>query len=214
MSDSSAARASVDPHVLRTVEQLRELIGVPKPPVVREVIVGSTIDAMARNFIAASPFLLLATADAAGGVDISPKGDPAGFVHVQDETTLLIPDRAGNKLAIGHCNLLQNPELALLFLIPGTGETLRVTGSAELTREPALLERLSVRGKPALLVIRVRVREVFFHCPRALMRSELWHPAGWPQPHPISVGRFLASRLRQGDGFAAAVDEAFRSEGI
>jgi uncharacterized protein len=203
-----------DPHAIRTVDQLREVIGAPRPPVVREVVVGSTIDALARDFIAASPFLLLASADASGALDVSPKGDPAGFVHVLDETTLVIPDRPGNKMAIGHCNLLQNPQIALLFLIPGTGETLRICGTAELTRDPALLERLAMRGKPALLAIRVRVREVFFHCPRALMRSELWKPEHWSTPHPISVGRFLASRLQQGDGFAAAVDEAYRKEGL
>jgi uncharacterized protein len=208
MSDSS------DPHVIRTVEQLREVIGAPRPPVVREVVVGSTIDALARDFIAASPFLLLATADASGALDLSPKGDPAGFVHVLDETTLIIPDRPGNRMAIGHGNLLQNPQIALLFLIPGTGETLRVCGSAELTRDPALLERLAMRGKPAVLAIRVRVREVFFHCPRALMRSELWRAERWPERHPISVGRFLASRMQQGEGFAAAVDEAFAKEGL
>lgn len=203
-----------DPHSIRTVEQLREVIREPTAPVVREVIVGRSIDAMAREFIAASPFLLLATADASGAIDISPKGDPAGFVHVLDETTLLIPDRAGNRMAIGHSNLLQSPEVALLFLIPGTGETLRVTGTADLTRDPALLERLAARGKPALLVVRIRVREVFFHCPRAFMRSELWRPERWPERHPVSVGRFLAARLQQDDRFATAVDEQFKKQGL
>jgi PPOX class probable FMN-dependent enzyme len=201
-------------HRIRTLEQLREIIGTPSPPVTLDVVVGTTLDRMAREFIAASPFLLLATADSEGRIDISPKGDPAGFVHIENDTTLVIPDRKGNKLAIGHQNLLENPAIALLFLIPGTGETLRVTGSAELTCDPDLLPRLAARGKPPQLAIRVFVREVFFHCPRALMRSELWNPAKWPERHPISVGRFLAERLRKNEEFAEFVDHAFQKEGI
>ena len=135
------------------------------------------LDRNARQFIALSPFLLLGTAGADGRADVSPRGDPPGFVTVLDEKTLLIPERPGNNLLDSLSNIVANPEVGLLFLIPGFDETLRVNGRAELVRDPALLAPLAVAGKQPKLAIRVAVREVYLHCARSFRRARLWDPA-------------------------------------
>ncbi|MBW2244001.1 MAG: pyridoxamine 5'-phosphate oxidase family protein, partial [Deltaproteobacteria bacterium] len=137
-------------------------------------------------FIERSPFLVLSTSNKDGLLDASPKGDGPGFVLVESDRSLVIPDRPGNGLAMGHLNVLENPRVGLLFLIPGTNETLRVNGCAELTRNPALLERLAARGKPAVLAIRVEIEECFFHCGKAFIRSNLWQPEQWGERHRVS----------------------------
>ena len=144
-----------DSHLLTTTEQVRAIIG-KELPVVRAKLF-QALDETATAFIQRSPLLLLATADADGRPDVSPKGDGPGFMASEDDHTLLIPDRKGNELIVGLQNILANPRVALLFRAPGTGETLRVHGSAQLTADPKLVERLSARGQPALLAIRVRV---------------------------------------------------------
>jgi PPOX class probable FMN-dependent enzyme len=138
------------------------------------------LNSQCRAFIANSPFVLVASADATGELDISPKGDPAGFVRVLDDTTLAIPDRPGNRRADTFLNLLQRPQVALLFLIPGKGETLRVNGSAVIVRDPWLREQMAVDGKVPELATVVTVREAFFHCPKCFARSGVWQPAQWP----------------------------------
>lgn len=191
-------------HRITSVAQLRALVG--EPSAVTPLKLGTTLDDTARDFIARSPFLLLATSDAQGRLDVSPKGDPAGFVLVEDERTLVLPDRKGNRLVFGHQNVLENPQVALIFLVPGTGETLRVSGTAELTVEPALLARLSARGQPAILAVRVHVAECFFHCARAFLRAGLWEPDQWGTPLRISFGTLLAPRAGGDDAMAAAID--------
>ncbi len=193
-----------DPHRITRVEEISEILGAPNELTPLKVL--SALDEMTRDFIARSPFVVLSTADAAGNLDISPKGDPAGFVLVEDDRSIAIPDRSGNKLAFGHRNILQNPHVAVLFFSPGTPETLRVNGTAELTRDPALLERLHARGKPPLLAIRVAIDEVFYHCPKAFMRAELWKPETWPQRQRISMGKVRARRLGKDGEFASSVD--------
>jgi len=141
-------------------------------------------------------------------VDASPKGDAPGFVWVENEKTLVIPDRPGNKLAYGHVNILENSKVGVLFLIPGTPETLRVNGTAELTVDPELLEQLAARGKPAVLAIRVHVEECFFHCAKAFMRSKLWQPQAWPERQKISFGRMFAKVTGADETAAKAIDEA------
>ena len=134
------APANVTPDRITTVEQLRAILGEPSPTT--RMKLWTRLEPPAIEFISRSPFLLLRTADAAGFQDVSPKGDGPGFVAVENENTLLIPDRKGNKLLFGLQNILANPQVGIVFLIPGTGETLRVNGTAELTAAPATLARL------------------------------------------------------------------------
>ncbi len=195
-----------DPHVIQSEAELRELIGDPSPTT--EAKVEDHLDAFARDFLARCPFLVLGTADAEGALDASPKGDAPGFVLVEDDQTIVIPDRPGNKLAYGHLNLLRNPRVGVLFMIPGTPETLRINGRAELTRDPELLERLAARGRPAVLAIRVRVDQCFFHCAKAFLRSNLWKPEKWGEPHRVSFGEIFAARTGSEASVARAYDEA------
>jgi PPOX class probable FMN-dependent enzyme len=199
-----------DPHIIRSVEQLRQAVGAEIPGL--ELKNQSELNEFAIDFLARAPFLVLGTANAAGHLDASPKGDEPGFVLVEDEHTLVIPDRPGNKLVYGHLNILNNPKVGILFLIPGTPETLRVNGTAELTNEPELLQRLAARGKPAVVAIRVRVEECFFHCAKAFIRSHLWQPESWPERQKISFGRMLAKQTGGDEESAQAIDEMVEAD--
>jgi PPOX class probable FMN-dependent enzyme len=202
-----------DAHRIETVEQLRERMGTPSPGLEGKVL--ERVDRFAREFIARSPFLILSTADAEGRMDASPKGDAEGFVAVADDRTLLIPDRKGNKLLMGLENILENPHVGLIFLVPGCEETLRVNGRAEITADPEILASLAARGQDALVAIRVAVDEVFFHCAKAFRRSSLWKPETW-RPHKVSFGEMLAERIaRPGDreviqNVDAAIEQDYR----
>jgi uncharacterized protein len=164
--------------VVTTLDELRALLGEPSEVAQKKQV--DRLDEHCREFIARSPFLLIATADAAGGCDVSPKGDPAGFVLVLDERHLVIPDRPGNRRLDGMRNILVNPRVGLLFLVPGRGETLRVNGRASIVRDADVLARLPVEGKTPRLAIGVEVEEVFLHCAKAFKRSNLWRPEAWP----------------------------------
>ena len=159
-------------------KDLRALLGSPSEVALKKQI--PRLDEHCRAFIAHAPFVALATADGAGHCDVSPKGDPAGFVRVIDDTHLVVPDRPGNKRLDGLRNILANPHVALLFLVPERGETLRVNGRACITRDPDLLGTMAVDGKVPSLAIGVEVEEVFLHCAKAFKRSGLWEPARWP----------------------------------
>jgi PPOX class probable FMN-dependent enzyme len=191
-------------YCINSVEQLRELIGEPYPIVRHKLL--SALDEMAADFIKRSPFVVLGTADADGNMDVSPKGDGPGFVEVENETTLLIPDRAGNKLIFSLQNILANPHVGIIFMVPGTDETLRVNGIAELTADPAITSRLAARGKPAQLAIRVSIRECFFHCAKAFRRSQLWNHEQWPPPMRVSFGKLLAAKMGGGKDLAEQID--------
>jgi hypothetical protein len=143
------------------------------------------LDQHARAFIARSPFLLLGTSGPDGRCDVSPKGDAPGFVHVLDDHHLVIPDRPGNKRLDGMRNILGNPHVGLIFLVPGNDFTLRVNGRAAITRDPALLRALAIQGKVPLLAIGVEVEEVFLHCARAFRRGRLWDHPTWPGPDAL-----------------------------
>jgi PPOX class probable FMN-dependent enzyme len=162
-----------------TEAELRTLIGGDPSPLALAKE-RRTLDVHCRNFIARSPFLLMATSNAAGQCDVSPKGDGPGFVLVIDERRLLIPDRPGNKRLDGMRNLLQNAHVGLIFLIPGMEETLRVNGRGAIVRDEDLLARCAVRGKVPTLGIGVEVEEAFVHCAKAFKRSGLWEPERWP----------------------------------
>ena len=195
---------------IATEADLRAVIG-PEPPGLAEKN-QPFLDAFGIEFIAKSPFLVLSTADAEGRIDASPKGDAPGFVHVEDERCIVIPDRRGNRLAYGHRNVLTNPRVGVLFMIPGTPETLRVNGRAELTADADLLERLAARGQPAVLAIRVQVEEVFFHCAKAFLRSRLWQPESWQDRHEVSFGKMYAARKKAAPGTAQAIDAAVAAD--
>ena len=201
---------SSDPFAIQTVEALREIVGESRPGM--EAKNESRLDEFAVDFIARAPFLVLATASAEGGLDASPKGDAPGFVEVQDKHTLLIPDRPGNKLVYGHLNILENPKVGVIFMIPGTPETLRVHGTAELTVDPEVLERLAARNRPAVLAIRVRVDECFFHCAKAFIRSNLWKPEKWGERYRVSFGEMFAKKTGAGDDGARAFDQAIEAD--
>lgn len=193
-------------HRIETEEELVALLGEPNAVVAAKI--DDALDDFGRAFIARCPFLVLSTSDDQGALDASPKGDAPGFVVIEDERTIVIPDRPGNKLALGHRNILRNPQVGVIFMIPGTPETLRVNGRAELTRDPELLERLAARGRPAVLAIRVRTDQVFFHCAKAFIRSNLWKPEKWGEPHHVSFGEIFAARTGAGADAAKAYDEA------
>ncbi len=150
--------------------------------------------------------MVLTTADAQGNLDASPKGDGPGFMLIENERSLVLPDRPGNKLAYGHRNILVNPKAGLLCMIPGTTETLRINGEAELSKDPELLAQLAARNKPATLAIRISVNECFFHCAKAFMRSGLWQPQGWPEKQKFSFGEMFAARQNADKATAEAID--------
>lgn len=182
---------------IESVEALREVVGLPGPGV--ELKVEPTLGPEAREFVARSPFLVLTTSDSAGNLDASPKGDEPGFVAVENDATLLVPDRPGNRLAYGLTNIIEQPHVGILFLVPGTTETLRVNGRASITADPEVLERLAARGRPAVIAIRVEVDECFFHCSKAFLRSQLWKPETWPERRKISFGAMFVRRLGSDD---------------
>ncbi len=161
------------PHAIETLAQLEALFGQPGEASLKKEV--PYLHPAYRTLIEASPFAVLSTIGP-GGLDASPRGDPPGFVMVQDENTLLMPERRGNNRIDSLRNIVADPRVALLFLIPGVGETLRVNGRARITVEPQLLARLAMEGKPPQCVIEIRVETVFFQCARAIQRSRLWEP--------------------------------------
>jgi uncharacterized protein len=164
--------------VIVTRSRLRELSKQPSSRAQGKVI--DHIDAICRRFIAACPFVMVASRGEDGRMDLSPKGDPPGFVTVLDEKTIAIPDRPGNHRLDTFENLLTHSEVGLLFMIPGNGDTLRVSGTGRIVRDSSLAARLAVHGKPPELVLVVSVEEAFMHCPKCIIRSRLWSPEHWP----------------------------------
>ncbi|MBN8756048.1 MULTISPECIES: pyridoxamine 5'-phosphate oxidase family protein [Variovorax] len=164
---------TTSPHAIETVAQLEALFGQPGEASLKKEV--PYLHPAYRALIEASPFAVLSTVGP-GGLDASPRGDPPGFVVVRDDKTLLMPERRGNNRIDSLRNIVADPRVGLLFLIPGVGETLRVNGRARITVEPKLLASLAMEGKPPQCVIEVRVETVFFQCARAIQRSKLWEP--------------------------------------
>lgn len=165
--------------------ELDAVIGVATDTVKSKVL--SSLDDVMKEFIRRSPLVFVSTIDENGHVDVSPKGDPCGFVKVDPSGNLLIPDRPGNRLTFGFRNILRNGQVGLLFLVPNQRETLRVKGVATIHNDPTILADLQANNKPALLCTHVEVRECFMHCGKALIRSKLWQPACW-DPATESLG--------------------------
>ena len=197
---------------ITTTAQLRDVLGQPSAMVEAKVIVA--LDAHCLEFIAKCPFLLIASADGAGKVDVSPKGDPAGFVQVLDEHTIAIPERLGNRLADTLLNILQRPQVGLLFVIPGRRETLRAGGTAKIVRDDWLLERMVVAGKKPALATVVTLDRVFFHCAKCVIRSGLWSPEKWPDTAGLStLAQAVKDHAQLKDSVAvvqAGIDASYR----
>jgi uncharacterized protein len=181
---------------IETLERLTELIPEPSPVASAKLL--DRLDEQAMEFIRRSPFLLLAT-DGEAGLDVSPKGDDPGFVEIVDERTLLIPERPGNQLKMGLRNILANGRIGLIFLCPATGDAVRVSGRASLHDDPELCQRLSSHGRPAILAIKVEIERAFFHCPRAILRAQLWKPEIWGEPMRISMGKIIGRAMARPD---------------
>ncbi len=169
---------------ITTEQALRELLGVPLQRALDKD--RQSFSTEHREWLTASPFCLVATADAAGRCDVSPKGDPAGFAVVVDDTTIAIPERPGNRRADGFANILQNPHVGLIFCVPGRGDTLRVNGRAILLSDAPYADRMVVKGHRPAVILEVSVEQIFFHCSKAFLRSDLWDPATWNPDGVIS----------------------------
>lgn len=177
--DLSAAMAET----IATVDELESLFGQPKHTSVAKE--SASMTPLEQGFIRSSPFHLLATSASDGTCDVSPRGDPPGSVHVLCDRTLILPERAGNKRVDSLRNIVVNPQVGLLFIVPGLDETLRVNGTARLTTHASLLERFAVQGKVPELAIIVHTEAVYMHCARAFRRSKLWDAATWPEPSTV-----------------------------
>jgi PPOX class probable FMN-dependent enzyme len=179
--------------VIQNESELRAILGYAGKTAGNKVI--PEMDDICRAFIAKSPFLLLGSTNADGDMDVSPKGDPAGFVQVMDNKTLLIPDRLGNARGDTLSNILQNPHVGMLFLVPGRRDTLRVNGTAQIVRDEDVRERFIMQGKMPMFVIAVTVKEAFFHCTKCVVRSGLW---ATEQHHDalVSLGEALVKHAK------------------
>jgi hypothetical protein len=181
--------------VVTSLAELRAIVGEAAPRSVKKEI--ASLDGYAREFIAHSPFVLMATAAADGRCDVSPKGGAPGFVAVLDEARLAIPDRPGNRRIDGMRNILQNGHAGLIFLIPGREDTLRVNGRAWISRDEELLDRMVFAGRRPQLAIGVAVEECYFHCAKAFRRAGLWDASGWPDPTAVaSFAQMLHDRTK------------------
>ena len=164
--------------VITTHERLRELVKKPSRLVDHKAI--DHMDDICRRFIAASSFVIVASRGEDGRLDLSPKGDPAGFVMILDDKTLVIPDRLGNNRLDTFGNLIAHPEIGLIFIIPGNNDTLRVSGTGKIVRDTALQSRFAVNDKTPNLVCVITVEEAFMHCSKCMVRSRMWKPEDWP----------------------------------
>lgn len=198
---------------LKTREELRQIYEDPGAKGKRKEM--SRLDAHARNFLARSPFVLIGTQDADGNADVTPKGDKPGFVAILDDLTIAIPDRPGNNRCDTLENLLVNPAIGLIFLIPGMNETLRINGEARITVDEDLRESLSVAGKAPQAVIVVKLRTHYMHCAKAFMRSELWEPSSWrPRAEMPTLGEILKDQMSLPESARETdiwLDEAYRA---
>ena len=187
-------------------DELTALLGEPMKRVAEKV--RPTLHEIDRAWLAESPLCLVATSDAEGRCDVSPKGDPRGFTLVLDETTIVLPERPGNRRADGFRNVLANPHVGLIYLIPGRGDTLRINGRATLVRDAPFFDDLVVKGHRPQLALVVAVEEVFYHCPKAFLRSELWRPETWT-PTAAPSRPVIAKAIERPDDTMAELEEYY-----
>ena len=162
---------------ITSLDELREV--VPQPLAAAAGKARKELHDLDRQWLAASPFCLIATSADDGGCDVSPKGDPAGFTKVFDDRTIAIPERAGNRRVDGFTNILTNPQVGLIYFIPGRGDTLRINGRARMVRKAGFFDRMIVKGHRPQLALVVEIEQLFFHCAKAFLRSALWQPETW-----------------------------------
>ena len=190
--------------------ELRELMGEPNVRAVRKE--RSRLAEMDRRFMAASPFCLMGTSDADGNCDVSPKGDPAGFAVVLDDQTIAIPERPGNKRADGFSNILSNPHIGLLFLLPGRGVTLRINGRARIVKEAPFFDQMIVKGHRPRFAVLVDIDTVFYHCAKSFLRSALWDPATWDPTVLPRVAEIIAAVQPDIDESIADLDRHYEPQ--
>jgi PPOX class probable FMN-dependent enzyme len=177
-----------------TADELREIVGHPNEYVANKV--KPRLAPVQRDWIANSPLCFVATTDADGRVDVSPKGDPPGFVHIIDDTTIAVPERPGNKRVDGYLNVLQRPHVGTLFVIPGRGDTLRINGTARVLADADYFDTMTVKGKRPILALEIAIEEVFFHCAKAFLRADAWEPSTWNPTAVPSVAQMAKAVLK------------------
>ena len=191
---------------ITTVEELVALMGEPLPAARDKT--RRSLHELDRLWLASSPLVMMATSDAEGNHDVSPKGDPAGFTKVIDDTTIAIPERPGNRRADGFRNILQNPRVGLIFLIPGRGDTLRINGHAKLLTDAAYFDDMIVRNHRPAFALEVAIDEVFYHCSKAFLRSKTWEPDSWT-PEAAPRRAVIAQRVERPDEDLAVLEEYY-----
>ena len=189
---------------IASLDDLRRIIPEPRPATRSKIL--DALDEQSIDFLKRCPFALVGTVSADGTLEVSPKGDEPGFIRMEDPRTLLMPERIGNNLAFGLTNMITNGKIGMICLVPATGETLRISGTAEVYDDADLVASLSSLGKPALLATRVRIEHCYFHCARSIVRAKLWDPKAWPAPGRVSFGKIIAPRVGAGDDMAAQID--------
>ena len=189
---------------ISTTEELRRIIAEPRPAARVKIL--DALDDQSIEFLKRCPFALVGTTSADGTIEVSPKGDEPGFIRMEDAKTLVIPERVGNNLAFGLNNIIATGKIGIIALVPATGETLRISGTAEIHDDADLLASLSSLGKPALLATRVHIQHCYFHCARSIVRAKLWDPKAWPAPGRISFGKIIAPRIGETEAVAAQID--------
>ena len=189
---------------ISTKEELRRIIAEPRPAAHVKIL--DALDDQSVEFLKRCPFALVGTTAEDGTIEVSPKGDEPGFIRMEDTRTLVIPERIGNNLAFGLSNIIATGKIGIIALVPATGETLRISGTAEIHNDADLLASLSALGKPALLATRVHIKHCYFHCARSIVRAKLWDPKAWPAPNRISFGKIIAPRIGESEAVAAQID--------
>jgi len=189
-----------------TVDELRAIVGPVTPRAAAKV--RPALVELDRQWLAASPFCLIATSDRRGNLDVSPKGDPADFTYVIDDTTVAVPDRPGNKRVDGYLNLLENPHVGLIFFIPGRGDTLRINGRASIVSDAPFFDAMVVKGRRPQLAVVVDIDEVFHHCSKAFLRSKLWDPQSWA-PEQVPSRAVIAKTLERPDEELADIEQHY-----
>jgi uncharacterized protein len=185
---------------------LRELLGDPAPRVAAKD--RPSLDDYDRQWLAHSPFCLVATSSADGTCDVSPKGDPPGFTLVIDDTAIAIPERPGNRRADGFHNILSNPHIGLIYLVPGRTDTLRINGKATLVRDAPFFDRLMMKGHRPVLAVVVQIEQIFYHCSKAFLRSDLWQPSSW-NPSALPSRAEISHRLERPDEALAELERYY-----